>query len=156
MRSGDIAMLDAGLGHAISTSVRYLLILIPLMLAAETPEAAIAKAEANWSKAVIKRDIAALNEIYTPDLIYAHSTGNLESREQYLERLKGGKQRYDTMTYEKTRTLVHGNSVVAHSIVRFTGQNDVGAFNDHLMLMHVWIKSGKTWRLVAHQTTRIP
>ncbi len=136
--------------------MRYLLLLSVLTLAAARPEEAIKAAESNWSKAVIKRDITALTQIFTPDLIYAHSTGNIETREQYLERLKGGKQRYDTMTYEKTLTAVHGNSAVAHSIVRFTGQNDAGAFNDHLMLMHLWVKSGKTWRLAAHQTTRIP
>ena len=135
--------------------MRYLLLFTALALAA-APEDAITAAESNWSKAVIKRDIAALTAIYTPDLIYAHSTGNIENLAQYLDRLKGGKQRYDTMTFEKSKIVMHGNAAVSHSIVRFTGQNDAGPFNDHLMLMHLWVKSGKTWRLAAHQTTKIP
>jgi ketosteroid isomerase-like protein len=136
------------------------LLLIPFILAmtlaAATPEEEVRAAEKAWSEAVIKRDVAALERTFSEDLIYAHSTGNIETRDEYMVRLKAGKQRYDTMTYEKTKVTVHGNSVVLHAITRFTGKNDSGAFNDHLMMIHFWVKKGKDWRLVAHQTTRIP
>jgi hypothetical protein len=29
-------------------------------------------------------------------------------------------------------------------------------FDNQLMMMHVWVKQGKDWKLVAHQTTRLP
>ena len=125
-------------------------------MAAATPEDSVRAAEKSWTEAVIKQDFAALDKIYASDLIYAHSTGNVETRDEYIARLKTGKQRYDTMTYEKSKLAIHGPSAVMHSIVRFTGKNDSGAFNDHLLLMHLWVKKGKTWLLVAHQTTRIP
>jgi ketosteroid isomerase-like protein len=131
-------------------------LLLSLPLLAASPEEEVRAAEKSWSEAVMKRDFAALEGIFSDDLIYAHSTGNIETREDYLTRLKSGKQRYDTMTYEKTKVTVHGSSVVLHAITRFTGKNDSGAFNDHLMMIHFWVKKGKTWRLVAHQTTRIP
>jgi hypothetical protein len=37
-----------------------------------------------------------------------------------------------------------------------TGTNDAGPFNDHVMMMHIWVKQGAAWRLAAHQTTKIP
>ena len=132
------------------------LLLLACSLIAATPEDAVRDAETAWTKAVIKQDFAVLEKIYAPELIYAHSTGNIETREQYLARLKSGKQRYDTMTFEKTKINIYGSTAVSHSTARFTGKNDAGAFNDHLMLMHVWVKKGKNWQLVAHQTTRIP
>ncbi|WP_080508060.1 nuclear transport factor 2 family protein [Bryobacter aggregatus] len=134
----------------------FALLALSFSLAAETPEETIKAADVAWSKAVIQRDYAALNKIYSADLLYAHSTGNIETREEYIERLKGGKQRYDKMTFEKTRVMLHGNTALTHSIVRFEGKNDSGAFNDHLMMMHFWVKNGKNWVLQAHQTTRIP
>jgi len=130
--------------------------LLALTLPAATPEEQVRAAEKAWSEAVMKRDVPALERIFSEDLIYAHSTGNIETRGEYLARLKEGKQRYDTMTYEKTKVTVHGSSVVFHAVTRFTGKNDSGAFNDHLMMIHFWVKKGKDWRLVAHQTTRIP
>lgn len=132
------------------------LLLLASSLFAATPEESVRTAETAWSNAVMKQDFAALEKIYAPELIYAHSTGNIENREQYLARLKSGKQRYDTMTFEKTTVNLYGASAVSHSTVRFTGKNDAGPFNDHLMMMHLWVKKGKNWRLVAHQTTRIP
>lgn len=133
-----------------------LALLLALSLSAASPEEEVRAAEKAWTEAVIKRDIPALESIFTPDLIYAHSTGNIETRDEYIARLKTGKQRYDTMTYEKTKVAVHGNSVVFHAIARFTGKNDAGAFNDHLMVIHFWVKKGMKWHLAAHQTTRIP
>ncbi len=130
--------------------------LLSLALSAATPEESVRAAEKAWTEAVIKQDIAALERIFSPDLIYAHSTGNIETRDEYIARLKTGKQRYDTMTYEKSKVTIHGASAVMHSVTRFTGKNDSGAFNDHLMVMHFWVKKGKAWVLVAHQTTRIP
>lgn len=116
----------------------------------------IRAAEKAWSEAVIQRDFAKLEKTFSPELIYAHSTGSVENLSEYIARLKQGKQRYDTMTYEKTKVNAYGQTAVAHSFVRFTGKNDSGAFNDHLMMMHVWVKKGAAWQLVAHQTTRIP
>jgi hypothetical protein len=37
-----------------------------------------------------------------------------------------------------------------------SGKNDRGRFDEHVMMMHVWVKQGGNWRLAAHQTTKIP
>lgn len=123
---------------------------------AADPEKAILDAEKAWAKAVVAGDLAALERIFTPDLIYAHSTGKIETLRMYLDRLKEGKQRYDDIQFEKTQVRLHGDSAVAHSIARAMGKNDNGPFNDHLMMIHVWVKQGGSWRLAAHQTTKIP
>ena len=112
--------------------------------------------EKSWAAALVARDAAALEKMYAPDLIYAHATGKVENKAQYLERLKGGKQRYDSVTHESTQVVRYGDSAVTHSIARMTGRNDSGPFDDHLMIIHMWVKQDGTWRLAAHQTTKIP
>lgn len=47
-------------------------------------------------------------------------------------------------------------SAVAHSLARTVGSVDGKPFNDHVMVMHFWVKQGANWRLVAHQTTKVP
>lgn len=124
---------------------------------ADAADDAIVQAEREWAKAVIARDLAGLERIYTPELIYAHSTGNVETVRMYLDRLKEGKQRYDEIRFEKHLVKTYGDAAVAHSIVRMMGKNDSGPFNDHLMMIHFWVrKPGGAWRLAAHQTTKIP
>ena len=116
---------------------------------------AIRDAEKRWSTAVMKKDLGVLDNIFMPDLIYAHSTGKIESKQEYIDRLKGGAQRYDTINHESTKVVLHGDSAVAHSIVRMTGISNGQPFNDHVMMMHLWVKQGGAWKLAAHQTTKL-
>jgi ketosteroid isomerase-like protein len=116
----------------------------------------VRKAETEWANAVKSRDLAALERMYTPELIYAHATGTIEDKKKYLDRLKTGAQRYDSITYESSRVVIYGDSAVTHSIMRMVGVNSAGPFNDHVMMIHFWVKQGGAWKLAAHQTTKIP
>ncbi len=120
------------------------------------PEDDVKAADLKWAAAVVAADLPALEKIYTPELIYAHSTGVVEDKATYLGRLKSGKQKYTGIDIEKTSVVVYADSAVAHSWVRTRGTNDKGPFNDHLMMLHLWVKRGGAWRLAAHQTTRVP
>lgn len=113
-------------------------------------------AEKAWTAAVVARDEAALNRIYDDELIYAHSTGAIESKKEYMDRLRTGKQKYDTITPESLTTRMAGDSGVTHTILRMTGTSNGKPFNDRLMMMHVWVKRGGAWKLLAHQTTKLP
>ena len=136
--------------------MRYLpVLLFVLTLTAATPEEEIKIADQAWAKAVKARNGEALDKIYTSDLIYGHSTGNVDTKQKYLDRLKTGKQRYDSMTFESTKILSFGDSAMSHSFVRFTGVNDSGPFDDHLMMVHYWVKQSGAWRLAGHQTAKI-
>ena len=109
-----------------------------------------------WATAVKSKDLAALDKMFLPGLVYAHATGPIESKDVYINRLKEGKQRYDSVTIESTRVFPYGDSALSHSIVRVTGVNSAGPFNDHVMMMHMWVKQGGAWRLAGHQTTKVP
>lgn len=123
---------------------------------AQNTAADITAAEKRWAAAVQARDTAALEKMFTPGLIYAHASGAIEDKTKYIDRLKSGKQRYDSVSVESTRVVPYGDSAVSHSIVRTIGVNDNGPFNDHVMMMHLWVKQDGVWRLAAHQTTKVP
>lgn len=136
-------------------------LLVTILLAcgavyAASADEAIRTADEKWAAAVKARDISALESIFTPGLIYAHASGAVEDKTTYMNRLKSGKQRYDTVKIESTRVVMYGDSAVSHSVVRTIGVNDSGPFNDHVMMMHVWVKQKGTWHLAAHQTTKVP
>jgi ketosteroid isomerase-like protein len=118
-------------------------------------DAAIAKADKAWAKAVVDRDLKALGRIYDDGLIYAHSTGSIDTKADYLANLKSGKQKYDAIEFQKQTIRVHGDSAVSHSIVVMKGTNPAGPFDNRLMMIHTWVKEGGAWKLAAHQTTDI-
>ena len=48
------------------------------------PKDEILEAEKRWAKAVIALDFAALEKIYHDGLIYAHSSGVIETKGEYM------------------------------------------------------------------------
>lgn len=123
---------------------------------AATTEQQILEAEKSWANAVMTGDFAKVDALLTPDIIYAHSTGIIDTKSSYMEKLRSGKQKYDGIEHKSTTVRVHGDSVVTHSQMRMHGTNAAGKFDDKVMMMHVWVKSGGKWLLAAHQTTKLP
>ena len=137
--------------------LRYLACLFAIAAVALcAPEDEIRAVDQRWAAAVKGGDTAALERMYTSALIYAHATGKVEDKSQYIERLKSGKQKYSDVIIETTKIVAYGDSAISHSVVRTIGTNDSGPFNDHVMMLHVWVKQRGEWRLAAHQTTKIP
>lgn len=118
-------------------------------------ESEVLAAEKNWASSVTSQDFKALNQIYDNSLIYAHSTGAIETKGEYMEKLKTGTAKYDAIEYERSTVRVHGDAAVAHHIVVMKGTNASGPFDNRLMMIHTWVKKGGDWRLAAHQTTQI-
>ena len=124
------------------------------VVAGDTEEA-VRMAEENWAEAVTSTDFATMKEIYSDDLIYAHSTGVIESKAEYLDKLKTGSQKYDLIDHQKTTIKIFADSAIAHSIVRMKGTSKGQPFDSKLMMLHLWVKQGGKWRLAAHQTTKL-
>lgn len=124
-------------------------------LAGSPEEQQILNAEKNWAAAVMAKDFTKLDAMLMFDLIYAHSTGIIDDKTQYIEKMKTGKQNYAGIEHKSTTVRLHGNSAIAHSQMRMHGTNASGPFDDRLMMIHVWVKSNGTWKLAGHQTTRL-
>ena len=138
------------------TGILTLAFLIGLPSLAADVKEEIRKEDKAWAAAVVARDFPALEKIYADELIYAHATGAIESKQDYLGRLRKGAQRYEGVTHESIRIVPYGDSAVTHSIMRMTGTSNGQSFNDHVMMLHLWVKQGGKWRLAAHQTTKLP
>jgi ketosteroid isomerase-like protein len=141
---------------------RHLLLATALVIAVlpstllATMEEEVRQAEKEWAAAVAAKDFAKVDKILADGLIYAHSTGIVETKAQYMAKVRGGTQNYDAIEHSKIQIKVYGNTAVAHSHVRMAGTNASGPFDNKLMMMHFWVKEGGAWKLAAHQTTLLP
>jgi len=113
--------------------------------------------EQTWIAAVQANDLAALEKIMSPDIVYAHSTGIVETRAQYLAKLKSGDQKYASIEYINFKTFDLGGAQVVSGVIRMTGATKGVPFDNKLQVLHVWSKAKDgSMQLVAHQTTRLP
>src|SRR5689334_1688506 len=116
----------------------------------------VKQAEKQWIAAVTSKDKSALEAILAKELVYTHSTGLVEDKGQYLQALTSGNQKYDSIEYEALAIQTYGSTAVVATKVVMKGATKGQPFNNQLRLLHVWVKQGGKWTLVAHQTTRLP
>lgn len=124
-------------------------------LAIAADDAEIVKAEKAWAKAVVAGDAPAVEALLSPDLIYAHSTGVVESKAEYAGKIRNKEYNYKGIDHQSITVKMHGNAAVAHSKVRMYGVNKSGPFDNNLIMLHLWVKQNGKWLLAAHQTTRL-
>ena len=104
--------------------------------------------------AVKKNDIGGVSNFLADDLVYTHSTGIVESKQEYLAKLKAGHQKYTAIELIDPKIRTFGDTAVINTQARMTGATKGVPFDNTLFLMQVWVKQGGSWKLVAHQTTR--
>jgi len=119
-------------------------------------EADIRAVEQTWSKAILAKDTPALQKLLADELIYAHSTGIVNTKSNYISKIASGALKYEVVEFESMTVKPYGNTAVMHARMHIRGINQNGPFDDRMLMMHVWHKSGRDWQLVAHQTTKIP
>lgn len=108
-----------------------------------------------WSDAIVRSDTATLDKLLADDLVYAHATGIIDTKQTYIAKIKERRQVYKSFEQRNPRVNVYKDAAVTFSHVRVTGTNQAGAFDDKIMLIHFWVKQNGTWRLAGHQTTKV-
>jgi uncharacterized protein (TIGR02246 family) len=117
----------------------------------------VRQAETQWADAVKRQDMAALSRMLADDLVYTHSTGVIDTKADYLNKMKSGAQKYEAIEHSDTNIRTYGDDTgVVNTRVRMAGATKGTPFNNQLLMTHVWIKKDGRWQLVAHQTTLLP
>ena len=119
-------------------------------------EAAVLQAEKAWIDALVKADTAALETIYADDLIYTHSSAAVDTKASYIANIKSGGTKYHSLDQAEVKTSVYGRAAVVTSKtkIKLTSNGENREF--FVRMMHVYVRDGEAWKMVAHQTTRLP
>jgi uncharacterized protein (TIGR02246 family) len=117
---------------------------------------AVLAAERRWTEALVKSDVAALEALYADDLVYVHSGGNVETKGQFLDRVRKGGLKYQKVELVDPRVRVFGSAAVVNGAFDVSVLVDGQPMNHRVIYTHVYAERNGGWRLVAHQTTRAP
>jgi uncharacterized protein (TIGR02246 family) len=128
------------------------------VLLAQEPAAAAAvlAQERRWAESLVKADLDALGRLYADDLVYVHSGGNIETKAQFLDRVRKGGLKYQKLDLVDPKVRVLGQAAVVNGAFDVTVVVDGAPMNHRVIYTHVYAQRNGEWRLVAHQTTRAP
>ena len=131
-------------------------ILFSAALLSASPTDDVMAAMNAWKQAMLHRDAAALQKLYHPDITYSHSSGKLENKAEAIEAATNGKNVTEAIEIGDLKTRVYGNTALVRGDITITSNNNgAGPQTLKLNILHVWLKTGSGWQLVARQSTRL-
>ena len=135
--------------------MRILVFFLLLTSAATAQDSDIRAVEKKWAAAIVAKDGATLEKLLGDGLIYAHSTGIVDSKKTYIAKVTSGKQLYQGAEHKDETVKIYGTTAIVHAHMHMWGVNQNGKFDDQLMVLHTWLKTAAGWQLAAHQTTKL-
>jgi hypothetical protein len=108
----------------------------------------------NWRLALVAANVDALNTIFSDGLVYVHSDGRIQNKEQFLAPIKAGTLRFTSLTAcDAPRIRAYDAAAIVSACYEL--RVGTGPPSRHLFL-NVYANEGGQWRIVAQQTTRLP
>jgi ketosteroid isomerase-like protein len=107
----------------------------------------VAKLEDDWCTAMVKGDVAAINNLLADDFTLVGASGEVGTKAVVVDLTKS---KAAVCKNENMKVRVYGNAAVARGEVRYKDQTADGTFE----FTDTWIKHDGRWQCVAnHETT---
>jgi hypothetical protein len=127
----------------------FLLGITANVFAETADEAAVRAAHDAYLKAAKTGDRAALEKLFAPQLQYSHSNAKLENKKEAIDAMAANPVNFEA---QSPSIHVYGNTATLRVKAKATSNTGVTP----LMVVQVWVKSGKDWQMVERITTRLP
>jgi uncharacterized protein (DUF885 family)/ketosteroid isomerase-like protein len=120
--------------------------------AMETPE----KVERRRFAAMVAQDTKALEPMLAEELRYVHSTGQVESKAQFLETIRSGRLRYLSIEVRELDVRRHGDTAIITGLISAQGATGSAPVDLELRYTDAYVNRAGRWQLLAWQSTRLP
>jgi ketosteroid isomerase-like protein len=107
-------------------------------------------------EAMVRGDLAFLEDVLADDLTYVHATGTFESKTQFLAALRSGQLKYESFAPEELSVRAYGPSAVVTGVAQVSVQSRAQHLGFRLRFTDVYVKRENRWQMVAWQATRLP
>jgi hypothetical protein len=148
---------------------RFMFHLVPVLLAAllggthalaatcdnVTADEALKAEDARYA-AQMSNDFAAMEKMFSPDLVYTHTSAVVDNKQSYIESMRSGKVVYKVMRRSDVQVRTFGCIAILTGNGNFdvtVGDKDVNVL---LRFHSIWQKKDGTMQYVSWQSTRIP
>lgn len=100
-------------------------------------------------------DSAALKRLTDGDLVYGHSSGKMESQQEFVDALGTGKSDFKTLNTSNQSITVRGKTAVVRHQLKGNVVDGGKEAAVNLGVLLVWHKEKKQWKLLARQAFKM-
>ena len=136
------------------TSVIFLVLTV-YVTAQSKDETAVAGAVEKLRKAMIDGNKEELVSIVLDKLSYGHSSGHVEGKDEFVEKIVSGKSDFVTIDLAEQAISVSGNTAIVRHKLNATTNDNGKPGEVHLLVLLVFQKDHKEWKLLARQAVKI-
>jgi ketosteroid isomerase-like protein len=113
----------------------------------------VAAAHARWWDANLNGDVVALDTLLADDLTLHDPFGGIGTKAEDLEKLRSGKLKYQSITYEAPLTRLHGETaiVTGPADIQFAWEGQQALVKVNYTAVYGW--TSPHWRMLAWQST---
>ncbi len=107
-------------------------------------------------QAMMDVDIEELDVILSDDLTYTHTSGDIETKVEFLTSLQSQAITYESIKPQETNIRIYGTSAVVTGISAMRISLGEQRLSFSIRFIEVYQKNDANWQLVAWQSTRLP
>jgi Domain of unknown function (DUF4440) len=107
-------------------------------------------------KGILEADKAKLAQVVAEQLSYGHSSGRVETKEQFINGVLTRKAVVKSLAFPDLKVTVVGNAAIARHIYLAESELDGKATTTRIGALQVWQKQDGVWKLLARQGFTLP
>jgi ketosteroid isomerase-like protein len=107
-------------------------------------------------KAMLTVDTAALNQLTAEKLSYGHSSGLVEDKKEFIRKMTSKENVYTNIIISEQGITMSGDVAIVRNLQEVFVNNEGKPAQLKLIVMMVWQKQDKQWKLLARQAVRKP
>jgi hypothetical protein len=144
--------------------MQKLLSFLPLIALVASPLAAMADSDVDGARraddarvaAIVSGDPAKMDAVFSPDLIYTHSTGRINHKADLIKAIAGQGLHYLSIDYEaRNFRAVAPGIVLVSGRCRIHSSNNGQEEHNYLSFLTVYRNEAGTWRFLAWQSCKL-
>ena len=150
--------------RAVVLSIIAGLLLLALAVSVKEPDSArgtaverqVLEVQAGRFQAMIDVDIEELDVVLSDDLTYTHTSGQIETKSEFLTSLRSQEITYESIKPQEIKIRIYDSTAVVTGIsaMRINVREQQLSFS--IRFIEIYQKSDANWQLVAWQSTRLP
>jgi Domain of unknown function (DUF4440) len=104
-----------------------------------------------FRKAMIAGDHAAFDELCAAQLSYGHSTGKIQTKEEFIADATSGNAKWKALEFVNVRNTIAGPNAISRFTLSGELESDSKVTTIGIGTLMVWQKQGNSWKLLARQ-----